>query len=210
MEYKKIIKRQTKVMIFVVLVSLFLIMGTSYAYFMKVDGNEKDQVITSGTLKIDYSNKNGYIDNNVYPNLVPMSNIEGLKQNGYDFSVKNTGSLPVSYQVYLYVNKADYNKDLNNNVISGELFEDLNSINYNIETNDIINNVIKTVGSNESKEENGILKYKIYEGNINDKNDIDRHSLKIWLDEGVDKIQIGKYIYLKIEVQGYVTGQENQ
>ena len=195
-------------MIMVVLVMIIIVLGVSYALFMQVTDNSNNQVVTTGTLQVEYASSNGYITNNSYKELLPMSNNKGLEQTGYSFSVKNTGSLPVTYKVYMYVNESDYNNDVANKKISGELFKDLSLIKFNIQTNKDGNNTISKISDINMKNDSGIDKYEIYTGTVNENNSINSHVLKLWLDEDLDETNIGKYIYLKLEVSSYITGQE--
>lgn len=208
MKYTKIIKRETKIMIMVVMVMIVIVLGVSYALFMQVTDNSNNQVVTTGTLQVEYASSNGYIINSSYKELIPMSNDKGLEQSGYSFSVKNTGSLPVTYKVYLYINETDYNNDVANKKISGELFRDMNSINYNIQTNKDGNNSISKISDMSVKNDSGISKYEIYTGTVKENNSMNSHILKLWLDDNLDDSNIGKYIYLKLEVASYITGQE--
>ena len=202
MKYTKIIKRETKIMIAVVVVMLVVVLGVSYALFMQVTDNTNNQVITTGTLQVEYASSNGYITNDNYNELIPMSNDKGLVQKGYNFSVKNTGNLPVTYKVYMFINEEDYNNDKANKKIAGDLFTNLNLIKFNIETNKVNNNEVNI------DETSGIKKYEIYTGTVNANQSINNHTLRIWLDEDLDVENIGKYIYLKLEVASYITGQE--
>lgn len=195
-------------MIIVVVILLVAVLGISYALFMQVTDNTNNQVVTTGTLQVEYSSNNGYISGDTYDQLLPMSNDAGLTQNGYEFSVKNTGSLPVTYNVYIYINYAGYNEDKASGAIDGEIFEDLSLIKYNLQVNDDNSNSIYKISDKVSKEENGVKKYNIYTGSVDANNAINSHKLRIWLDEDIDTINIGKYIYLKLEVASYVTGQE--
>ena len=136
MKYLKIIKRETKVMIMVVAILLVIVLGISYALFMQVTDNTNNQVVTTGTLQVEYSSNNGYISGETYDQLLPMSNDAGLTQSGCEFSVKNTGSLPVTYNVYIYINYDGYNADKTSGSIDGEIFEDLSLVKYNLQVND--------------------------------------------------------------------------
>jgi hypothetical protein len=210
MKYTKIIKRETKVMFLIVIILLIIVLGFSYALFMQVRSNSNNQVVTTGTLQVEYSSDNGYITNGNYTDLVPVSNDSGLNQKGYAFSVKNTGNLPVTYYVYLYVNKDSYNEDKAAGNIKGDLFEDVSLIKYNITTNDEENTSINRLSEQPNKTDDELIKYQIYTGEIEANNSINTHNLKIWLDDDADIEQIGKYIYLKLEVASYITGQEEK
>ena len=208
MKYTKIIKRETKIMIAVVVVMLVVVLGISYALFMQVTDNTNNQVITTGTLQVEYASSNGYITNDNYNELIPMSNDKGLVQKGYNFSVKNTGNLPVTYKVYMFINEDDYNNDVANKKITGDLFNDLSLIKFNVETNNVSNNEVKRLSELNIDETSGIKKYEIYTGTVSANQSINNHILRIWLDEDLDVENIGKYIYLKLEVASYITGQE--
>lgn len=208
MKYTKIIKRETKIMIAVVIVMLIVVLGVSYALFMQVTDNTNNQVITTGTLQVEYASSNGYITSDNYDELIPMSNDKGLLQKGYSFSVKNTGNLPVTYKVYLFINEDDYNNDKANKKVSGDLFSDLSLIKYNIETNKINDGEVKKVNEMPLDSSSGISKYEIYTGTVSSNASLNNHILRIWLDEDLDVSNIGKYIYLKLEVASYITGQE--
>ena len=195
MKYLNIIKRETKVMIVIVILLLMVVLGVSYALFMQVTDNTNNQVVTTGTLQVEYASTNGYITGNTYNELLPMSNDLGLQQTGYEFSVKNTGNLPVTYNVFMYINYDSYNADKNSGAISGDLFEDLSLINYNLQTNSDANTEINKLSEQTNKEENGLRKYNIYSGSVESNNSINTHKLRIWLDEETDTTNIGKYIY---------------
>lgn len=208
MKYTKIIKRETKIMIGIVVVLVVIVLGVSYSLFMQVNSNTNNQVVTTGTLQVEYPDDNGFITND--KDIVPISNDAALTQKGYKFSVKNTGSLPVAYQVYLYVNKSDYEADKASGNVTGDLFEETGLIKFNLQTNNNGNKDINKLAEQMNKTENGMIKYRIYNGTILENNSIDTHNLIIWLDEDMDTSYIGKYIYLKLEVNSYVNGQEPQ
>ena len=108
----------------------------------------------------------------------------------------------------MYVNETDYNNDVANKKISGELFKNLSLIKFNIQTNKDGNNTISKISDINMKNDSGIDKYEIYTGTVKENNSINSHILKLWLDEDLDETNIGKYIYLKLEVSSYITGQE--
>ena len=202
MNYTKVIKRETKVMAIVVAVLVVLVTGVSYSMFMKVNSSEGNEVVTTGDLRITYASTNGYINGNTYPEILPLTNTEGLAQTGYEFSVENTGSLASNYAVYLYVDSQGYQNDNPN----GALFDDVNSIKLNFKTNSAQNNNVTLLGYQYKKTEENIDKYELYSGTLST-GATDTHTLKVWLDEKVDVEHIGKYVYLKLEVQGNVAGQ---
>ena len=206
MKFDTIVKKQTKKLILVVVILLVISLGVSYAFYMKVSSNTTDQVVTTGTLEINYGSSNGYINNNSYPDLMPMTDSEGITQTGYTFTVKNNGNLPVAYQVYLYVNEAGYNSDSP----GGTLLTDLSKLKYNLTTNSAQNTSSYRITDLASKEESGITKYKLKEEQVINSNQTNTHVLRLWLGDDIDSSLVGKYIYLKIEVQSYVNGQQQE
>lgn len=213
MNYTNIIKRQNRAMIIIVFVLVLAVLGVSYAVFMQVGSNTNNQVITAGVLKIEYASTNGYI-NGSNSTIVPKSNDKAFEEAGYNFSVKNTGTLPVTYQVYLYINYDEYEKDKAAGTIKGNIFEKLEYLKYSLNTNNNKKNKISKLASvkkyvDETLVETSKLvrKYQIYEGTLSGNQTIDNHNLRLWLDEDADLDQINRYVYLKLEVNSYVTGQ---
>ena len=200
MKYTNVIKKETKVMMVIVSLLLVLVIGSSYALFLRVSSSRNNQVVTTGTLQITYDSSNGYINNSTYPDLTPMTDEDGLNLTGYNFSVKNTGNLKTEYKVYIYVDEASFNADH-----PGEsLFTDLNSIKYNLKTNSVEDNTVNVIGTQQKISDNNVDKYELYSGVVENTNNQNNHSLKVWLDPSLDTSNIGKYIYLKLEVQSNV------
>ena len=210
MKYLNIIKRETRIMIIVVIILLVVVLGVSYAMFMQVTDNTNNQVVTTGTLQVEYASSNGYIENETYKELIPMSNDQGLLQTGYEFSVKNTGTLPVTYQVFMYVNYEGFNEDKAAGKITGDIFEQTELIKFNLQKNDDGNKTVNKLSEHKIFKDGEIQKYVLSETTLENENDIDNYKLRIWLDEDVDLTNIGKYVYLKVEVSSYITGQEQE
>lgn len=208
MKWVNVIQRQTKLMIITILLLVSLIVGVSYAFYMQTKSNTTNQTVKSGTLSIDYQSNNGYITSGNYNELLPMSDSDGLLQTGYNFTVKNTGSLPVAYKVYIYINYDAYKADKDAGTITGNIYEDLSKLKLNLTTNNVENNTIKvvdnipdTVTFKMSNNYPSVTKYQIYSGSINSNNATDTHLLKLWLDEESSTDIIGQYVYLKLEVE---------
>ena len=200
MKYTKIIKRETKVMAVIVVVLLVLVLGASYALFLRVASSQNNQVVKTGTLQVSYDSTNGYLNGNTYPDLLPMSDENGLLQSGYSFSVKNTGNLKTEYTVYIYVDQESFDRDH-----SGEsLFADLNSLRYNFRVNSDTNTTVSTIGAQTKVTEDGIDKYELYTGSVEGTNSQNNHVFRVWLDPSMATSNIGKYVYLKLEVQSGV------
>ena len=108
MNYKKIFKRETKVIAYVVICMTILVIGTSYALFLQVDNNTNNQVVEAGSLSVTYSGGNTItVDDTDESNcLMPQSDANGSGSGGcsYKLSITNTGTLPMEYNLLIYDN----------------------------------------------------------------------------------------------------------
>ena len=91
-------EKRNKIMLVVLLVALIIvIILLSYAAFRFLGEGQRENVITSGTLKLNL------VEGNTI-NLVdtyPLTDSEGLALDGYDFTLQNTGTASVDYVIYL-------------------------------------------------------------------------------------------------------------
>ena len=91
-------EKRNKIMLVVLLVALIIIIIVlSYAAFRFLGEGQRENVITSGTLKLNLTEGNTI-------NLVdtyPLTDSEGLALDGYDFTLENTGTATVDYVIYL-------------------------------------------------------------------------------------------------------------
>lgn len=185
---KTIITRQLAVTVTTVFLLVVVIMGSSYALFMDVDTSERDNVYTSGDLVMVFNDKNGEHSNTINNEaLVPMNNETALKQtnNVYSFTITNTGTLPMKYDVLL----SDIEEFKNNNLL------DHKYINYqlcikNMDNCTIIRN-LKTVEDN-----------IIYESNLS-AGEQALYYLRVWLtDENIPNDIQEKEIHLEVNING--------
>lgn len=101
------IKDKDKKMLFGIgIVFLFLVsVGISYAYFSSIITNKdvKEQVVETGTLRLTYTDGPKIVMNNVKPRTTFTKEV----------SVKNTGTLEASYEIFW--------QELNNEIINDEM-----------------------------------------------------------------------------------------
>lgn len=95
-EYKKFLK-QNKMVIMLLMMSVIVLMGSSYAWYSISIKSEKGQSITSGNLSLNLEENDEEI---ILDNAVPLSDQAGLDQKGYQFSVTNTGTIASQYSIY--------------------------------------------------------------------------------------------------------------
>lgn len=85
-------KKNTKVSIFLILLVIVTLIGITFGYFiLKISGTSKPDSVTSGNLELFYED-NGKIN---MTNMMPGDTLSKT------FSVENTGTDNVKYQVYL-------------------------------------------------------------------------------------------------------------
>ncbi len=91
-------KNNKKILLIVIsFLAVLLIVGVTYASFQFTKTGRKDNVLTLGKLQLtlEEGNEISLLD------VLPVSDQVGLASEGYQFTLKNTGSVPVSYSIYL-------------------------------------------------------------------------------------------------------------
>src|SRR5574344_344329 len=97
MNYKNIIKKQTSIIAISVIGLCIILISTSYALFFKVSTSTNTQVVQTGTLTTTYTN-----GSTMTTDMIPQLDSEGLATTGYAFTVKNTGSVAMNYEITIY------------------------------------------------------------------------------------------------------------
>jgi len=212
MNYKKIFKRETKVILYVVICLTLVVIGASYAMFLQVDKNSQNQVVETGSLVITYTNGNGneVSESDVITSstcLEPMSDEDAtfLPECAYKLNILNRGSLPASYRLVVYNNTSD--------LPNGGTFVDHSLMRVGLKKG---NKTLNSVGTytlkdlphtletaDETAQNN--IRYVLDEGVLEAGRDI-TYSVQTWLDE--DKVTgavTGQYVYLKLEVSSVVS-----
>ena len=98
MEEKNKLIKQSKIMIVMALVIVFVLVGT-YAWMMITKNSSVVNKITAGTLDLilDESSSDGIL----IENTVPMSYQQGLTTQAYTFKLKNNSSIETDYTINL-------------------------------------------------------------------------------------------------------------
>ena len=208
MNYKKIFKRETKVILYVVIALTIVVIGASYALFMQVNDDSKNQVVTAGTLQITYSSSNdksttpgGIITGEDLECLAPKSDEEG-KTKGCQFtlSVTNTGTLPSAYSLLIYDNTESTDLVTHDNIKYN--LTKLSTPSSNKETNAQAVDITNTSGnllSNLTKKTDDNKK-SILESSMIDVGETIQFSLHIWIKDGAEESIIGKMVSLKLDI----------
>ena len=80
-----------------VIFMLILVIGVTYAAFHFVGRGSSENIITLGKLQLtlEEGNEISIMD------AMPKSDEDGLRSEGFSFSLRNGGSVPVAYSIYL-------------------------------------------------------------------------------------------------------------
>lgn len=206
MNYKKVFKRETKVIAYVVIALTLVVIGASYALFLQVNNNRDNQVVTAGSLVIEYANGNTVEpDENDENNcLIPQGDDTGATTGGCKFtlSITNTGTLPMQYDLLIY----------NDAIPEGGEYVDHSYIKHSLNKQLSVEGA-ESVNVNDKKALN-ILEEKegkrVLETNTIDVGETITFSLNIWIDENAPSSIVGQYVYLKLDVVGTVFENENE
>ena len=156
-------KRKKKVLVVLVLIGLFMLIGTSFALWQITLRQTDENVITTGCFKIDFKDENPI---NLQEAL-PITDEDGKKLVPYEFTLTNTCNSYANYQVNLEVLdntnlenldyiKVQYEETTPNLLTSNELVE-------------------KTLSNAKSS-------YKLATGYLEKNEEVTLH-LRLWLDE---------------------------
>lgn len=205
---KDVLKRQTTIIAVTVIGICLCLMGVSYAIFFDIDkGNA--QTVKSGTLTVQFAEtKNGFITNSSSleepATAEPMEDSEGETSDGYQFSVTNTGTLPMKYNIYLYDDPS----------IGSSVGERLDKqyIKVKLDDGDITTLDSLTCEDKSAKDlgESGdsnisICKLNAYELGVKAKGNDDAtkaHVVRIWISSNVQESEVDKIVALKLVVLG--------
>lgn len=205
MNFKNVFKRETKVIAYVVIALTIVVIGTSYALFLQVDKNTDNQVVTAGSLEIIYSD-----GNKITPNedgtatcLTPQSDSKSDNGCKYTLSITNNGTLPMKYDLVIYNNDEE--------VPSGSNFVDHSLIKHSLNRQLVKEgenpvNVNNKVALSTLPEKDGKIVLDSY--TIGAKDTI-KFSLNIWISDGAEESIVGKYVSLKLGVNGVVDEEQD-
>lgn len=195
-------KRETKIIVYVVIALTLVVIGTSYALFLQVNNNRDNQVVTAGSLVIEYAKGNTVIvdeneDNNC---LTPQGDTTGSSTGGCNFtlSITNTGTLPMQYDLLIYDNREEAPSDVqfvDHALIRHSLKKQLSNEGAPSET---ITSA-KALSELETKNDK-----KILETSSIAVGETILFSLNIWISDQITIDSIGQYVSLKLDVVGTV------
>lgn len=208
MNYKNIFKRETKVIAYVVFALTLIVIGSSYALFLQVDNNTNHQIVTAGSLVIDYGDSGAKInanENNESNCLTPRSDSNANRGGGcnYTLSITNDGTLPMEYNLLIY-DQDNGEKLVDHSLIKHSVKKQLTGENAKLETvrSGVTLNNLNPLNEDEAD------KLLLDKGTINPGDTI-VYSLKIWISDAAEETIAGEHVSLKLDVSGVVYEDEN-
>ncbi len=173
-------KNKKYILLLIASLLVVIILGVTYAWLIQTFNSNKIQAMRVGTFKLSLEEGNSLS----LPSSEFMSDEDGLKQDGFTFSVANTGKFTGSYSAYLD----------DDSINSDQTRLDDKYIKYNLEVNGTKGNSV------------ALNNRKIYEGTLA-KGKTDSFVLRIWLNKDVNG-DIGGQVFkvkLRIEVNQEIT-----
>ncbi len=176
----KDIKRGLIVNLLIIIICVVLFRSVSYSLDTNPETSNKDLLIQTGNMQVVLN-----IPNDKYELLdsfeESISDTEGVKQDGFNFSIKNTGNIPIEYYEIRMVDQENKISTLPHKYIR-----------FTISYNNKEYEDIKSLGAVDS------ILYSGYDLNIGESSTF---NLKMWVSEDVDVL--GKTLYGAIEVTLY-------
>ena len=167
-------KNKKYILLLIISIIVILVVGITYAWLTQtLDGN-KIQSMRVGTFKLSLLEGNSLS----LQSAEFMSDEDGLKQDGFTFTVENTGKFTGSYSVYLD----------DDSISSDQIRLDDKFIKYKLEVNGTKNN------------STALSSRKIYDGSL-DRGKKDTFTLRIWLNKDVNGDIGGKVFKVKLRIE---------
>jgi len=175
----------------IAVVMLVVIIGSSYAFLSSQSEGTKDHIVKAGKLEIRFTDENNSKIN--LEGAYPIPDSEGMRGTPHTFTITNTGTLPLSYQISLEDNTSLYNSHNDTGKIFGE-------------------NQLKLGITNS----NGNTTYQMYkkgaliEGTL-DASASATYTIRLWIPEHIGNEVQGFHFHANIKVDSVQTlGNKNQ
>ncbi len=178
---KKTIIRQITINVMIVVLALVIFKGVSYSMDNDLSRDNKDVLIKTGNMQVVLNtSKDQYKFNDILKNSV--SDIVGMKQDGYNFSIINTGNIPIEYYEIRLVDQENKVSTLPHKYLR-----------FTIKDNNDVFTKVNNLGDMDS------IIYSGYDLKVNESNSF---NLKLWIDNN-SMDYADKELFLAIEVTLY-------
>ncbi len=176
----KNLKRQIIVNILIIVVAVVIFKGVSYSMDENPTEDSKDLLISTGNMQVVLNIPNEKYE--ISESTKTLSDNDGLRQNGYNFTIKNTGNIPIEYYEIRLVDQGGKVSTLPHKYIR-----------FTINKDDGKYEDIKNLGDNDS------ILYYGYDLGVGKSSS---YNLKMWIDD-TEIDANGKTLYGAIEVTLY-------
>ena len=167
-------KNKKYILLLIISIVIILALGITYAWLTQTLDGSRIQSMRVGTFKLSLQEGNSLS----LQSAEFIADEDGLKQDGFTFTVENTGKFTGSYSVYL-----DDDSISNDQVRLDDKF-----IKYNLEVNGTKNNSI------------ALSSRKIYDGSLY-RGKKDTFTLRLWLNKDVNGDIGGKVFKVKLRIE---------
>lgn len=176
--------------ILIIIASLCVIVGVTYAAFQYQRSGEEKNKFTTGTLILKLDESMGEAIS--LENIVPMYDGVGLTQSPYQFSLRNEGTLASTYKIKLVYDQDQITED---NCGTKQL--SYSQVKYGLEKNSVANipSLLDTLSD-----------YVIDAGTLLPGEE-NTYALRLWLDQSItNPADInGKHFHVRVQVEGAQT-----
>lgn len=188
--FSKTMKHQVLIMFISVITVCLVLGGSAYAVFSSLDTSDYNTV-TIGSLQLSYEEDESSVIN--LTSAYPIEDAEGEASKGYQFSIRNTGSLASTYVVYVGSDAAVIKSDdCNDNLI------DYKDVKINV--NNGTTTTLKSLATGKYDAE-GYEIYKIAEGTLQP-GETKKFNVKMWINIDADNSVLGRHFHGKVLVNG--------
>ena len=178
---KETIKNNKKVFIISIAIILLFLIGIAFAYLTTTIYGEKSYLVRAGSLELRLEEGNEL----TLEKQIPLEDSEGMKLNGFNFSLINEGKISTDYTIYL--------DDIELGV--GETRMPDTAIRYSLTKNDVVGNAsdLSSMGTNPNR--------VVDKGSVVASKRVN-YNLKIWIDyDATTEEASGKTFKAKLRVE---------
>ena len=178
---KETIKNNKKVFIISIAIILLFLIGIAFAYLTTTIHGEKSYLVRAGSLELRLEEGNEL----TLEKQIPLEDSEGMKLNGFNFSLINEGKISTDYTIYL--------DDIELGV--GETRMPDTAIRYSLTKNDVVGNAsdLSSMGTNPNR--------VVDKGTVVASKRVN-YNLKIWIDyDATTEEASGKTFKAKLRVE---------
>lgn len=196
MNFSKTIKRQTIIIALSIIAMSIILISSTFALFNNKAKSTNAQVITSGTLVIDYSESSG-VTNVGDENGEVLPSVQ-TDTAAYNIKVKNTGNLSMDYKLLVHTGE--------NNTLDPSLI----MVQVNDGEEAILSSLPKTADTMEStgSDVRYILKEDTIDAAQNNNQPEKIYNVKVWVSEDAEEEVINDNIQVFVSVEGAVNEEE--